>query len=121
MGNQADHDSYVESYSEVKLKMTSRVCVCLEGDLFTLSINGMLADLKPGYCGAKYMSKSNVSVWIGDKFYDSADAELLSVNYTTLADDDDYSGCLATRNKSTVPLGPLVKTPKPGKPLLKDP
>jgi len=121
MGNQADLDSYVESYSEVKLKMTSRVCVRLEGDLFTLSLNGVLADLKPGYCGAKYLPKTNVSVWVGDKFYDSADAELLSVNYTTLPDDDDYLSCLALRNISTVPLGPLVKKPKPDKPLLKDP
>jgi len=121
MGNQVDHDTYAESYSELQLEMTSRVCVRLEGDLFTLSVNGKLADYASGYCGAKYLPKTNVSVWVGDKFYDSADAELLTVNYTTLPDDIDYLDCLSLRNQSTVPMGPLIDNLKPGAPMLEDP
>lgn len=109
MGMDDTHEKYVASYSELKLGKSVQVTARLEGDIWSLSIDGKVVDTTAGYCGKKYVGMKNVSVWLGDLLYTPSKASVSLLNYTILDDDINATDCKRQRNTSTLTLMPLVE------------
>jgi len=119
MGRDDGHETYVASYSELQLGKSVQVTARLEGDIWSLSLDGKVVDTAADYCGRKYVGMKNVSVWLGDLLYAPSNASVSFLNYTILDDDISVADCNRQRNTNTLTLLPLVEPI--GKVLISDP
>jgi len=109
MGRDDGHAAYTASHSELKLGKTVQVIGRLEGDIWSLSLDGKVIDTRGGYCGRKYVGMKNVSVWLGDLLNVPSKASLSFLNYTILDDDINVADCNRQRNADTLTMLPLVE------------
>jgi hypothetical protein len=87
MGRTGDHQAHINPAGDLPLNKTANVRVRLQGDTFTLKINGKEEARLGGFDGYCYPPLDNVTVWIGDQFYQPANAVLYGLNYTILPDE----------------------------------
>ena len=84
-----EDNEYVETDYQLPMLRTSKVVGRLYGDNWTLSVNGRVLHTLRGYKERRFPAMMNASVWIGDRFYMPAQANISYVNYTILPDDEE--------------------------------
>mmetsp|Transcript_16572 Transcript_16572/g.32023 ORF Transcript_16572/g.32023 Transcript_16572/m.32023 type:complete len:739 (+) Transcript_16572:92-2308(+) len=84
MGREDDATANITSEFILEPLWTWHVEARLQEDTFSLSVNGMVVDTIAGYRGKKYGPVRNAKVWIGDDFYEPADAEVSAITYAVL-------------------------------------